>query len=119
MFDHGRRRLGELEHDARGRVYVEQVRVRQLLALQERESRVLPEPFVEGRRLMRILAVPEIAHLAEPERQSRRHVRGGRGRWPREAALAVRDRPERRRDRRVVAPRVLEGLARQLEAELL
>ena len=34
VLDHGRRRLVELEHDARGGVEIEQVRVRQLLALQ-------------------------------------------------------------------------------------
>ena len=38
VLDDGRRRLGELEDDARGRVEVEEVRVRELLALQDRRG---------------------------------------------------------------------------------
>ena len=70
MLDDRRRRLVELEHDARGGVEIEQVRVRELLALQHCAS---PRPPADSsayqrRLLMRVLAVAQIAHLAQVER---------------------------------------------------
>ena len=80
VLDHGGRRLVEFEHDARGRIEIEQVRVRQLLALQDgrvaeaaqRSAVRAPHQPVPGRALMRVLAVSQIANLLERARRGDR-----------------------------------------------
>ncbi len=74
VLDDRGRRLAELEHNARGGVEIKQVRVRELLALEhlriaQTRCRLLRVP---RRLLMRVLAVPEIAKLAEAKCQSSR-----------------------------------------------
>ncbi len=108
VLDHRRRRLGELEHDARGRIEVEQVRVRQLLALQHGAPRRAPAPRrlgVPGRRAdagFRRSAGRRT--LLQAERQ-RAGAGDGLRRRAREAAVRRARSAERRGDRGVVAPR--------------
>src|SRR6185369_2587131 len=69
VLDNGRRGFVELEHDARRRVEVEEIRVRQLFPLNHLRCpagrlRIFTIP---GGFLMRILAVPKITKL--PQRQ--------------------------------------------------
>ena len=59
-------RLGEFERDARSRIEVEQVRVGQLLALMDRHGAARASGSADPRgRLMRVLAVAQIADLVE------------------------------------------------------
>ena len=80
VLDDGRRRLVELEHDARRRVEVEQVRERQLLALQDRRPRRSPcagSTRVPGRRLVRVLAVAQVAEPRQVASTGRPASAGG------------------------------------------
>jgi len=127
VLDNGRRGFVELEHDAGGRVEIEEIRVRQLLALQhfrraERRPRIFAIP---GGFLMRVLAVPEITKL--PQRQVQR-LRCQSWRVQKDplstADLAmkttfIRDNGrELGRNRRVVGTGMGEGLPRELESEV-
>jgi hypothetical protein len=74
VLDHDRRRLAELEDDTCGRIEVEQVGVRQFLALEhvggsEPGRRLFRVP---RRHLVRVLSVAQVTHLAQAERDSRR-----------------------------------------------
>ena len=120
--DHGRR-LVELEHDARGGVEIEQVRVRQLLALQDRRR---AEPAGAGRDGRRYQAAADAGSRRIAGRGSSSSDSSMRSRKRRDSAAATAARTGRRRetivasvarDRRVVRRRVRERLAHQLEAE--
>src|SRR5206468_2392770 len=123
-------RLVELEGDPRRGVEVEEVRIRELLALKDRglakpsrTGTAGAAPDVPSGLLMRVLAVPEVANLSERDLDG--VVAGGRfsgaaggAAWAAPEAVAFdRDRRQRRRDRRVVGGRVRERLTHQLEAE--
>ena len=119
VLDHHGRRLVELERDARGSVEVEQVGVRQFLALQdggrtEARGRRLGTGAVPGGLLVRILAVAEVAQLLK--RQADRCAERRR-RAALELLAAQRDLGQRLRDRGVVRRGVRQRLAHQLEAE--
>ena len=117
MLDHSGRRLVELEHEACGRIEIEQVRVRELFALKHRGGaeparRILRIP---RRGLVGILAVAEITDFRQPRRQNGRRSVGSR---TSEATRTGRHGREGGRNCGVVAPGVFERLARQLETEL-
>src|SRR6187200_412620 len=97
-------------HDTRRRIEIEKVRVRELLALQHRETLTCAAPFIERGALVGILAVPEIANLPKIHRhRSRQQIR----RATAEPGGTSRDRLERGGDRGVVAAGMFERLARK------
>jgi hypothetical protein len=106
-------RLAELECQGQRRIGVEDVVVAEFLAAQlprVGEARRRLADAVEGRLLVRVLAVPEVLQLLAGERDARREERLAGLRPP----LAV----EPLRDRRVVARRVCERLRRQLAQQV-
>ena len=108
VLDDHRRRLAELQHDARRGVEVEQVGERQLLALEHRPARRGPSPAIERvprRGLVRVLAVAQVAQLVARRRRGDRAPAA-----PPPASRGTRRRAtvtsaERRGNRRVVSCR--------------
>ena len=120
VLDHRGGRLAELEHDARGRVEVQQVGVRQFLALQEHRGaeggrRLFGVPC---RRLVRILSVAQVTDLGQPHREPRRRTARA-GRSARETPRLHRHVGQRGGNRGVVRPGMRERLAGQIETETL
>jgi hypothetical protein len=117
VLDDHARRLVELGHQAPGRVEVEDVVERELLALQlaRRRHRVerRAEIAVEGRALVRVLAVAQVLHLLEAQVEAVRERLVGLGRH--EAPVAHLDLREVGRDRGLVAAGVPERLLREVE----
>ena len=128
VLDHDSRRLGELERNARGGVEIQQVRERQFLPLMDlgrgetMTGRIRPRRWrlagggVPGGRLMRILAVAQIAPLDEPGRPVGREERVTAGRIAQKPLVTVHgDLSQRRRDRRVISRGVGKSASRQIE----
>ena len=120
VLDHARRRLVELEHDARGGVEIEEIGERQLFALQDRR-RAERGRRIEGvprGRLMRVLAVAEIAELRARRWSSWVGARRPRCRRRGEATpSSTRTSPSVEAIARVVGAGVRKRAARKLEAE--
>src|SRR5262245_3917051 len=115
MLDECRRRFLELDDHANGGIQIEQVGVRQLLALEHRVAGMRSESRVERAALMRVLAVAEITNLAKFDREAvRKYVAAG---GANEAAFRDRHCAQRRRDRRVVTRGVHERLASEIESK--
>ena len=116
MFDHGGGSLVELQRDAGGGIEIEQIRERQLLALQhlrgaEPEWRVCRVP---SRGLLGIFSVSKIFDLVQIHRQPRRHRRPG---CARKSAIGGRKFREGTGNCGIVGGGVRKRLARQLEAK--
>ena len=119
VLDHRGRRLVELQHDARGGVEVEEVRERQLLALQHRRR---PEP--RGRSTARTTPPAGAGSRRSAGRAAcARRPRDGRARAPAEPGSRRNSSPVTVTsasvdgDRRVVGAGVRERAARQFEPE--
>ena len=117
MLDHDAGRLVDVGHQPPGGVEVEDVVERQLLALHLARGRHRvdgrPEVAVEGRALVRVLAVAQVLDLLVGEREAiREHVLAGRDRV---AAVARLHLGEVAGDRRLVARAVAERLLREVE----
>ena len=83
VLDHGRGRFVEFGDETPRRIKIDQIRERQLLALDDREAEWRPRVLPQRGELMRVLAVAEIAHLLQLD---------GRGRpaltaWPADEPL--------------------------------
>ncbi len=118
MLDHGRCRLLELEDDTRGRVEIEQIGVRELLALEhaDRAETTFTGLAVPPGHLMRVFAVAQDTHAIEVRAEHDGQADLGRRRASERVAVHAHG-LERRGNHRVVRGRVRECLARELEAE--
>ena len=120
VLDDHRGRLVELERDARGRVEIEQVRERQLLALMHDGA---AEPARAARDTTRRPDADSRRSAGRGSSSARRQTSGSSRRpAPRRARTSPRRRPrctcvERRRDHLVVGGRVRERAARQIETQ--
>src|SRR5262249_45833954 len=114
VLDERRRRFLELIHHPNCGVEIEQIRVRQLFALQDRISRMRADARVERCLLMRVLAIAKVANLAQIDREAIGESDGGDAR---ESCGVCFYGAERGGDRAVIARGVSERLACKIESE--